>query len=403
MQRLKNKRIVLGITGGIAAYKSAELVRKLCGLGAVVQVVMSRAAQEFITPLTLQALSGNAVHTDLLDPNAEAGMGHIELARWADLILIAPATANILAKMAQGIADDLLTTLLLATRAKIAVAPAMNQQMWLDEITQENVSKLHQRGVLFFGPDSGSQACGDIGPGRMLEPVVLAQCLADCFKSKALTGKRVVITAGPTQEKIDPVRYISNYSSGKMGFAIAQAAAEMDADVHLVSGPVHLETPERVKRIQVISADDMLQAVEQAMPCDIFISVAAVADFKMKHIASQKLKKHSSNQEGIYLELIRNPDILATIAKREDRPFCVGFAAETEHVLEYAAKKLQEKNLDLIVANDVSEEMIGFGSDDNAITVVDRHLTQSVFERANKSVIAHNLLNYIVEKLDKVE
>lgn len=398
MQRLHNKRIVLGVGGGIAAYKSAELVRKLREYGAEVRVVMTRAGQEFITPLTMQALSANPVHTDLLDPKAEAGMGHIELARWADLVLIAPTTADLIARIAQGRADDLLTTLILATDAKIALAPAMNQAMWRDVATQNNIEKLLAREMLLFGPDVGSQACGDIGPGRMLEPITLAGLVANCFEAKALTGKKVVVTAGPTQENIDPVRYITNHSSGKMGFAIAEAAVEQGADVILVTGPVWLQMPDRLKRIDVITAREMLQACEEAMPCDLFIAVAAVADFRPQVIAPHKLKKQTDNQQGLLLELVRNPDILATIANREDRPFCVGFAAETENLVEYAAKKLQEKNLDLIVANDVANPTIGFNSDNNAITVIDRELTATRFEQTSKSKIARQLLNVIINE-----
>lgn len=397
MQRLHSKRIVLGVGGGIAAYKSAELVRKLKEHGADVRVVMTKAGQEFITPLTLQALSGNPVHTDLLDPHAEAAMGHIELARWADLALVAPATADLLARIAEGRADDLLTTLILATDAKIALAPAMNQAMWRDTATQQNVEKLLARNILLFGPDSGAQACGDVGPGRMIEPYCLAELVANCFATQQLTGKKVLVTAGPTQENIDPVRYITNHSSGKMGFALAEAAAEQGAEVILVAGPVNLATPDRVKRIDVVSARDMLAACEAAMPSDIFIAVAAVADFRPQVIAEQKLKKQHSNQEGLLLELIRNPDILATIANREDRPFCVGFAAETENLLEYAAKKLQDKNLNLIVANDVANPAIGFNSDDNVITVINRELQATRFELTSKSKIARQLINLITE------
>lgn len=404
MQRLHSKRIILGVGGGIAAYKSAELVRKLKEHGADVRVVMTKAGQEFITPLTLQALSGNPVYTDLLDPNAEAAMGHIELARWADLVLVAPATANLIARVAEGRADDLLTTLILATDARIALAPAMNQAMWRDIATQENVAKLQTRNVFIFGPDIGSQACGDVGPGRMLEPYHLADLVANCFETKLLTGKKVVITAGPTQENIDPVRYITNHSSGKMGFALAEAAAEQGAEVILVSGPVSLATPDRIKRINVVSAQDMLVACEDVMPCDIFIGVAAVADFRPQLVATQKLKKQDSNQDGLLLELVRNPDILAAIASREDRPFCVGFAAETENLLDYAAKKLKNKNLNLIVANDVANPTIGFNSDNNVITVIDRELVATHFDLTSKSKIARQLLAlisdyYLKEKL----
>lgn len=395
MRRLHNKRIVLGVGGGIAAYKSAELIRKLKEQGADVKVVMTRAGCEFITPLTLQALSGNPVHVDLLDPNAEAAMGHIELARWADLVIIAPTTANLLARLVAGQANDLLTTLVLATDAKVMLAPAMNQAMWRDSVTQENVNKLLTRGFLIVGPDSGEQACGDIGPGRMLEPIAIAQHIANSFTTKALTGKRVVITAGPTQENIDPVRYITNHSSGKMGFALAEAAVEEGAEVVLISGPVSLATPDRVERINVVSAQDMLVACESVMPSDIFIAVAAVADFRPQVVAKQKLKKQPDNEQGLLLELVRNPDILATIAAKEDRPFCVGFAAETENLLEYAEKKLKAKKLNLIVANDVSNPAIGFNSDDNMITLVDRELNTTRLALTSKAKIARRLMELI--------
>ncbi|AKX48283.1 phosphopantothenoylcysteine decarboxylase [Thiopseudomonas alkaliphila] len=401
MQRLHNKRVLLGISGGIAAYKSAELVRRLKDLGADVQVVMTQAAQEFITPLTLQALSGHPVHTDLLDPAAEAAMGHIELARWADIVLIAPATADLIARISQGVANDLLTTLVLATDAKIALAPAMNQAMWRDNATQANIALLAQRGYLLFGPAAGQQACGDLGLGRMEEPAALAQALADTFQTQALTGKHVVITAGPTREAIDPVRYITNHSSGKMGFALATAAVEAGAKVTLVCGPVHLATPDRVQRINVESARDMLDACEQSMPCDIFIAAAAVADYRPATIAEQKLKKDPLAEEGMQIELVRNPDVLATIAKRADRPFCVGFAAETENLLAYASSKLQHKNLDLIVANDVANQSIGFNSDENAITIIDRNQQQRHFAQASKQKIAAQLIDFIAQSSSK--
>ncbi|EPL2929092.1 bifunctional phosphopantothenoylcysteine decarboxylase/phosphopantothenate--cysteine ligase CoaBC, partial [Pseudomonas aeruginosa] len=328
MQRLYRKRIVLGVGGGIAAYKSAELVRRLRDQGAEVRVVMTQGGREFITPLTLQALSGHPVHTDLLDPAAEAAMGHIELARWADLVLIAPATADLMARLVQGVANDLLTTLVLATDAQIALAPAMNQAMWRDTATQANAELLRQRGFHLFGPAAGSQACGDVGLGRMLEAEELAQRAADCFQRQALTGVHVLITAGPTQENIDPVRYITNHSSGKMGFALAEAAVEAGARVTLVTGPVHLPTPDRVQRVDVVSARDMLAACEAAMPCDLLIASAAVADYRPEVVAAHKLKKDPTSGEGLLLQLVRNPDILATLAQREDRPFSVGFAAE---------------------------------------------------------------------------
>lgn len=398
MQRLQRKRIVLGVGGGIAAYKSAELIRRLRDQGAEVRVVMTRAAREFITPLTLQALSGHPVFNDLLDPAAEAAMGHIELARWADLILVAPATADLMARLAQGLADDLLTTLVLASDAPVALAPAMNQAMWRDPATQANAERLAGRGMRLFGPGAGSQACGDSGPGRMLEADELAQRAADCFERDLLTGRRVLITAGPTREAIDPVRYVSNHSSGKMGFALAEAAAEAGAAVTLVSGPVHLPTPQRVARIDVVSARDMLAACEGAMPCDILIAAAAVADYRPEAVASQKMKKDPGSDDGLTLRLVRNPDILATLAARADRPFSVGFAAETEHLLDYAARKLKSKNLDLIVANDVANPQIGFNSEDNAVSVIDRALQATRFEQASKGQIARQLIAFIAAR-----
>lgn len=402
MQRLFQKHIIVGIGGGIAAYKSAELVRRLRDLGADVHVVMTRGAREFITPLTLQALSGNPVHVDLLDTKAEAGMGHIELARWADLVLIAPCTADLMSRLVQGSANDLLTTLILATDAPIALAPAMNQAMWADQATQANADILSQRGFHLLGPGSGVQACGDIGLGRMQEPEVLAQSAADLFAHKALTGKHVLITAGPTREDIDPVRYITNHSSGKMGFSLAEAAAEAGARVTLVSGPVHLPTPDRVERINVNSARDMLAACEAAMPCDIMIAAAAVADYRPEASAEHKLKKDPNSADGMTLKMIRNPDILATIANRADRPFSVGFAAETQNLLDYAACKLRDKNLDLIVANDVANTDIGFNSDENAITVIDRQQQQTSFAQTSKSKIARQLISFITTHSNKV-
>ncbi len=401
MQRLYRKRIVLGVGGGIAAYKSAELVRRLRDQGAEVRVVMTQGGREFITPLTLQALSGHPVHMDLLDPAAEAAMGHIELARWADLILIAPATADLMARLAQGIANDLLTTLVLATDAPVALAPAMNQAMWRDEATQANSQLLIERGLHMFGPASGSQACGDVGLGRMLEPDDLAQLAADCFKRASLTGRHVLITAGPTQENIDPVRYITNHSSGKMGFALAEAAVEAGAKVTLVTGPVHLPTPDRVNRIDVVSARDMLAACEAAMPCDLLIAAAAVADYRPEVVAQHKLKKDPSTGDGMLLQMVRNPDILATLAQRDDRPFSVGFAAETEKLLDYAARKLKDKNLDLIVANDVANPSIGFNSEENAITIIDRDLQQSSLAQTSKGKIARQLIAFIAERLNQ--
>ncbi|MFO1373624.1 MAG: bifunctional phosphopantothenoylcysteine decarboxylase/phosphopantothenate--cysteine ligase CoaBC [Agitococcus sp.] len=394
---LKHKRVILAVSGGIAAYKSADLVRRLKDAGADVHVVMTAAAQQFITPLTMQALSGNPVHTELLDSAAEAGMGHIQLARWADLILVAPASADVLARLAQGMANDLLTTLWLATRAKRAVAPAMNQQMWAASITQENLAKLAQQGVTIFTPAAGSQACGDVGMGRMPEAVDLAQRCADLFAVGTLTGKKVVITAGPTQEALDPVRYITNHSSGKMGFCLAEACVEAGASVTLISGPVHLPTPDRVQRIKVISAMDMLQASQEAVAegCDLFIATAAVADYRPATVAEQKIKKQGDN---IVVELVKNPDIVATIAALPNKPFVLGFAAETERVEEYARGKLKNKNLDMIACNDVSRADIGFQSDDNAMTVFWQN-GMAKLEKSPKTYIARQLVNLCAKQL----
>lgn len=396
LARLANKRIVLGVSGGIAAYKSAELIRRLRDAGAEVQVVMTAAAQQFITPLTLQALSGNPVHTDLLDPAAEAAMGHIELARWADLVLVAPASADCIARLAQGIANDLLSTLWLATKARLAIAPAMNQQMWAAPGLQANVAVLRERGVAVFGPAAGAQACGDVGEGRMLEAVELASLCADQFETGALTGRHVVITAGPTREALDPVRYISNHSSGKMGFALAAACAEAGARVTLVAGPVHLPTPPRVTRVNVTSALEMLTAVEQAVgDADVFIATAAVADYRPQSVAGQKIKKSA---DVLTLELVKNPDIVASVAARSPRPFVLGFAAETERVLEHARDKLARKRLDMIACNDVARADIGFQSDDNALTVLWAE-GERVLEKAAKAVIARQLVELVAARL----
>jgi len=398
--RLANKRIVLGVSGGIAAYKSADLIRRLRDAGAEVQVVMTAAAQSFITPLTLQALSGNPVHVDLLDPAAEAAMRHIELARWADLVLVAPASADCLARLANGVANDLLTTLWLATKARLAVAPAMNQQMWAAPAMQANLEVLRTRGVAVFGPAAGSQACGDVGEGRMLEAIQLAIACAEQFETGALTGRHVVITAGPTREALDPVRYISNHSSGKMGFAIAEACIEAGARVTLIAGPVHLPTPARVQRFNVVSADEMLIAAQSAaIDADVFVATAAVADYRPATVAEQKIKKSA---DVIALELIKNPDIVATIAAQTNRPFVVGFAAETENVVGHAREKLARKRLDMIACNDVARADIGFQSDENALTVIwsdgEQHL-----EKAGKSAIARQLVALLAVQLKKKE
>ncbi len=398
MSSLTNKRILLGVTGGIAAYKSAELVRRLQDAGASVQVVMTAAAQEFITPLTMQALSGNPVHTTLLDPAAEAGMGHIQLARWADLILIAPASADFIARLVHGQGNDLLTTLCLASPAPIAVAPAMNQGMWRNASTQANVEVLKQRKIHIFGPAAGEQACGDVGPGRMLEALELVDAAAGLFISGSLAGKKVVITAGPTREAIDPVRYISNHSSGKMGYALAQAAAEAGAQTVLISGPTQLIAPERVKFIAVTTAEDMLAAsLQEAQGCDLFIAAAAVADYRPAQIAAHKIKK-IAEAETMLLELVKNPDIVATIAALEQKPFVVGFAAESENLIAYAQQKLTRKNLDLMIANNIAATGIGFNSDDNAVTVIDQTQRQELTQRS-KQQLARDLIAIIAQKI----
>ncbi|MGB0360164.1 MAG: bifunctional phosphopantothenoylcysteine decarboxylase/phosphopantothenate--cysteine ligase CoaBC [Endozoicomonas sp.] len=402
MQQLSNKRIVLGVTGGIAAYKSAELIRRLSKLGADVRVVMTKAACEFITPLTMQALSHNPVHLDLLDAKAEAGMGHIELARWADVVLVAPATADFMARLAGGHADDLLTTLCLATSAPICLAPAMNQGMWRDRITQENCEELRGHGIKLFGPEDGYQACGDVGPGRMLDIDVIVEKTSELFIRDILSGLRVMVTAGGTQEDIDPVRYISNHSSGKMGFAIAEAAIEAGASVILISGPVHLETPERVDRIDVVSAREMHQIVHDNLEgIDIFIGCAAVSDYRPAEVAKEKIKKDVDNgRETLEIRLVRNPDIIASISGVEKPPFIVGFAAETHNVLGYAADKLRRKNMNIVVANDVSDNDIGFGSYSNEVTVIGEELEEPL-PRATKKVLSQKLLQIIARRFRK--
>lgn len=413
LARLSNKHILLGVTGGIAAYKSAELIRRLRDAGAEVQVVMTAAAREFITPLTLQALSGNPVHVDLLDPAAEAAMGHIELARWADLFLVAPASADTLARLAQGIANDLLTTCWLAAAGKKAVAPAMNQQMWADAATQANLATLKSRGIAVFGPGSGVQACGDVGAGRLLEAEQLADLCADQFESGLLSGAHVVITAGPTREALDPVRYLSNHSSGKMGFALAEACAEAGARVTLIAGPVHLPTPARVQRVDVVSALDMLAASEAAVAVakagssqPVFIATAAVADYRPAQVAAQKIKK-GLKDDTLDITLVKNPDIVASIAEQADKPFVMGFAAETHAVEAYACDKLARKKLDLIACNDVSRADIGFQSDDNAMTVFwpDAQANEGVarveLAKAGKPQIARELVRLLAARLTR--
>ncbi len=393
---MQGKRILLGVTGGIAAYKSPDLVRRLRDRGAEVQVVMTGGAREFVTPTTFQAVSGRTVRSDLWDAAAEAAMGHIELARWADAVLIAPASADFLARLATGQANDLLSTLCLATEAPIAVAPAMNHVMWANAATRANVATLAQRGVRVFGPAEGDQACGEIGEGRMLEPVDLAErVLALLPASGALAGRRVLITAGPTRERIDPVRFVSNRSSGKMGFAVAQAAREAGATVVLVAGPVSLPTPAGVARIDVESAADMLAAVLRELPgTDIFISTAAVADYRPARAAEQKIKKTA---ESLELAMERTADVLATVAARADRPYAVGFAAETESVEQNARTKLMKKNLDMIAANEVGHDK-AFDCDDNQLIVLSRNGRHEL-PRAGKLTLARGLIALIEQDL----
>ena len=400
MAGLTGKHIVLGVSGGIAAYKSPELVRRLRDRGAEVRVVLTSAAKAFITPLSLQAVSGYPVSDDLLDPAAEAAMGHIELGKWADLVIMAPATADLLARVSAGMANDLLTTVCLATAAPVAAVPAMNQQMYRAAATQANLKTLAQRGVLLWGPDSGSQACGDVGPGRMLDPLEIVERAVQHFAAvKDLQHLKVMITAGPTREALDPVRFISNHSSGKMGFAIAQAAAARGAQVTLVAGPVSLPTPAGVNRVDVTSALEMEQEVmKRAGEQQIFIGCAAVADYRAAEISPEKIKKQG---DEITLKMIKNPDIVAGVAAMPaQRPFVVGFAAETQNVEEYARQKLIRKNLDLICANDISLPGHGFNSETNALHLFwqqgDVRLPHS-----DKALLGQQLLDEIVSRYDE--
>lgn len=402
-QTLAAKRILLGISGGIAAYKSADLVRRLKERGADVRVILTDAAQQFITPLTLQALSGNPVSTSLLDLAAEAAMGHIELAKWADIILIAPASADIIARLANGMANDLLTTCVLATASPIAIAPAMNQQMYKNITVQKNLATLKQHNIAVWGPAAGEQACGDTGFGRMLEPLQLVAELESLFNpQQPLKGIKITITAGPTREAIDPVRYISNHSSGKMGYALANVAAQAGAEVTLISGPVSLPAPAGVKRIDVTTALQMHStALAEAINSDIFIGCAAVADYRVADVATEKLKK-TDDTDTTQLRLVKNPDIIADVAAlTEKRPFTVGFAAETQHIATYARQKLQKKNLDLICANDVSQSDTGFNSDNNAVTLFwqDGELN---LPAQNKTILAQQIIENIIHHYQRV-
>ncbi len=392
MAILTNQRILLGVTGSVAAYKSADLARRLREAGAEVRVVMTRAACEFITPLTMQAVSGQRVHTHLLDVESESAMGHIELARWADAVVVAPAGANFVAKLAHGLADDLLSTLCLATRAPLAIAPGMNQQMWSNPATQANVATLATRGIAVFGPATGAQACGETGPGRMLEPAELVALTARLFESAELAGRYVLVTAGPTWEALDPVRGLSNKSSGKMGYAVAAAARAAGARVTLVSGPTQLPDPDGVHTARVTTALEMRDAVRAHIRgADIFIAVAAVADYRPAAVAADKIKKDA---ETLTLELVRNPDILASVAALRPAPFTVGFAAETGELESHARQKLEQKGVDLIAANRVGVPGTGFDADENCLVLLDRR-GRSELPRMRKSQLARALIHEI--------
>lgn len=392
---LQNARVLVGISGGIAAYKSAHLVRLLKKAGAEVRVVMTKGSQAFIQPLTLQALSGNPVSCDLLDPQAEAGMGHIELARWPTHIVIAPATANLLARLNAGMADELLPTLILASDKPVFIAPAMNQQMWQAAATQANISRLQQLypSWQWLGPDSGEQACGEVGAGRMLEPEDIMQALQP---AQTLAGKRLVLTSGPTKEALDPVRFISNHSSGKMGNALASAALRLGAMVTMITGPGHLPVPPGVKQVPVTSALDMHQAAMSHLPdCDWFIGCAAVADYRPAQVSKEKIKK--TNADEMTITLVKNPDIIASVAQAAQRPeLVVGFAAESQDVLQYGQDKLQRKQLDCIVCNDISQADIGMNADSNAVTVISKN-KQTSFSKASKTDIGRQIIDYLVE------
>ena len=394
MFKLTNKRIILGVTGGIAAYKSAELVRRLQDQGAQVRVVMTPGAEEFVRPLTMQALSGHPVFTGLLDEKAEAGMGHIELAKWGDLLLIAPASADFIANMVHGRADSLLGAIYLATPALVSVAPAMNHEMWKHPATSDNVDTLRDRQVHVIGPDSGIQACGDIGPGRMVGPEIIVEQISEFFKTGELQGIHVVSTAGPTREALDPVRYVSNYSSGKMGYAIASAAIDAGALVTLISGPVNLIEPEGCKFLSVVSAEEMLSAVlEVSESAHIFIGAAAVSDYKIESVSEEKIK---SNDETLTLTLRKSPDIIQSVAKKYEQLFVVGFAAESNNLEGYAKEKLEKKGLDAIIANDISRSDIGFNSDSNEVSWIDKN-SSLIFSKRSKTQLARDIIQQILK------
>ena len=393
---LANRHILLGVTGGIAAYKAAELARLFVKAGAEVQVVMTASALEFIGAMTFQAITGRETRSDLFDTTHEAAMGHIELARWADLVIVAPATANFIALMSQGRAGDLLSTLCLATTAPVAVAPAMNREMWADPATESNIKRLQEHGRLIWGPAAGEQACGDIGPGRMLEPAQIFDAAREMFSRGALAGVRALVTAGPTHEAIDPVRFIGNRSSGKMGFAVAQALEEQGAEVTLVAGPSSLPTPPGVSRIDVESALEMHAAVmKRAGNCDLFVATAAVADYRPDTVATSKIKKTA---DSLDIRLVKNPDILADVAALENGPCTVGFAAETHDVAEYADEKRRRKGIDMIAANEVGTKRGGFNHDENALLVLWEGGQQEL-PMTGKLRLARQLVELIIRKI----
>ena len=399
MLSFSKKNILLGVTGGIAAYKSAEIIRLFKKLGADVRVVMTESAKEFITPLTLQAISGNEIHDSLLNTEAEAAMGHIELAKWADIILIAPCTAETISKITHGRADDLMGALILASKADIFIAPAMNMNMWLDNSTQQNYKTLSSRGISFIGPAEGEQACGDIGPGRMVEPENIIELIRSSYKTGPLSGKTITITAGPTREQIDPVRFISNNSSGKMGYSLADAAIEAGASVNLVSGPVSLEADKSINLYKINSASEMMNVVMECMDSsDIFIGCAAVSDYKPADYSENKIKK--DEMPHLEIELKKNEDILKNVATNFSSSYVVGFAAETSNINNNAMQKLKSKNLDMIISNDVSDKSIGFNVDDNEVTVIT--CDKKIFIKKDKKIrIAREILKIIANNTNK--
>ena len=399
MLSFSKKNILLGVTGGIAAYKSAEIIRLFKKLGADVRVVMTESAKEFITPLTLQAISGNEIHDSLLNTEAEAAMGHIELAKWADIILIAPCTAETISKITHGRADDLMGALILASKADIFIAPAMNMNMWLDDSTQQNYKTLSSRGISFIGPAEGEQACGDIGPGRMVEPENIIELIRSSYKTGPLSGKTITITAGPTREQIDPVRFISNNSSGKMGYSLADAAIEAGASVNLVSGPVSLEADKSINLYKINSASEMMNVVMECMDSsDIFIGCAAVSDYKPADYSENKIKK--DQMPHLEIELKKNKDILKNVATNFSSSYVVGFAAETSDINNNAMQKLKSKNLDMIISNDVSDKSIGFNVDDNEVTVIT--CDEKIFLKKDKKIrIAREILKIIANNTNK--